>query len=89
MLDNSDIYFWVYNVMCKNGVLVIKRFVVKNNYVKNIIRKLNIILIEVSEINFDYKFLKFYIFVSRCKEFIIKINYVRNIFEKRKFLENN
>lgn len=75
--------------MRKNGVLVIKRLVVKNNYVKNIIRKLNIILIEVSEINFDYKFLKFYIFVSRRKEFIIKINYVRNIFEKRKFLENN
>ncbi|UUM25445.1 ATP-binding protein [Mycoplasmopsis agalactiae] len=88
-LDNSDIYPWVYNVMRKNGALVIKRSAAKNNYAKNITRKLNIILTEVSETNPDYKLSKFHIPASRRKELITKINYVRNILEKRKPLENN
>nr|WP_307940768.1 hypothetical protein [Mycoplasmopsis bovis] len=49
----------VYNVSRKNGALVIKRSSAKNNYAKNITRKLNIILTEVNETNPDYKLTKF------------------------------
>ncbi|MBT1328843.1 ATP-binding protein [Mycoplasma bovis] len=88
-LDNSDIYPWVYNVSRKNGALVIKRSSAKNNYAKNITRKLNIILTEVNETNPDYKLTKFKIPTSKRKELITKINYVRGILEKRKPLASN
>lgn len=83
-LDFPQVYPWIFNISRKNGVLVFKKIVAKNNFSKNVTRSVNLLYTQINNPNSECKLSKVRQTTLTRKELIAKIKILKDFLEKKK-----
>ncbi|WP_051622753.1 ATP-binding protein [Mycoplasmopsis primatum] len=83
-IECPNIYPWIYNVGRKKGILYIKKIAAKNNFARNVIRSVNLILTDINNPNIDCKLSKMRTTANGRRKLVAKIKEVRELLEKKK-----